>query len=176
MLCGMLSAASPRRVCSNARTFLQGHCLHGKFGCLSCTSNHSALCTSIFELYLKAAAELGLKVQRQRKGTNPASPVVPRARRSTGTTVPGPCTKCYAIHCMDSKAGENRLSLHTGRLECVGVEREGEPAKPSIHPCKPFWCFQLCRGLVCSVQLNLCTEMKLWAAVAQSCAARTGPC
>lgn len=101
MLCGMLSAASPRRICSNARTFLQGHCLHDNFGCLSCTSNHSALCTSTFELYLKAAAELGLEVQRQRKGANPASPMqpsVPRPRRSAGTAVPGPCKKCCTLH------------------------------------------------------------------------------
>lgn len=54
---------------------------------------NTALCTSTFELYLKAAAELGLKVQKQRKSTNPArpmQPLVPRVR-SAGSAVPGPC-------------------------------------------------------------------------------------
>lgn len=179
MLCGMLSAASPRHICSNARMFLQGHCLHDNFACLSCTSNHSALCTSTFELHLKTAAELGLKAQRWRKDANPASHMqllVPRARRSAGTVVPGLCRKCYAVHCMDNKAGENSLPLHRRRLECVGVERERvcEPEQPSTpHLRMPSCCFQFYRG---SVQLNLCIEMRLWAAAAQSWAAEQGPC
>lgn len=41
-------------------TLLQGHCLRGKFDCLSCTCNHSAFeGTPTLELYLKAAAKLG---------------------------------------------------------------------------------------------------------------------
>lgn len=175
-LCGMFSAASPRHICSNARTFLQGHCLHDNFGCLFCTSNHSVL-----QIHIRVVPESSSWAGTQSPETKVqtllalCNPWFPKARRSAGTAAPGPCMKCYAVHCKDSKAGENRLSLHQGRLECVGGE-ESEPAQASIHPCKSSCGFQLCKGLISSVQLNHCSEMKLWAAAAQSCVARTGPC
>lgn len=177
MLCGMFCAASPRHICSNVKTFLQGHCLHGKFGCLSCTSKHCSLHIHIWAIPESSswAGTQSPEAEEKHKSCQAYATLGSQSqkcwKRSAWTM-----HECHAVCCTDSKAGENRLSLHRGRLECVGVERESEPAQPSIHPCRLSCCFQLCRGLVCSVQLKLCTEMKLWAAAAQSQKARTGPC
>lgn len=150
LLCGMLSAASPRQ--SNKGHFCsrQGHCcrgtLHGKFGCLSCTSNHSA-----FEGSTSANPRLSYTKNQQlswdseyggwvpRKGTDTASPMQPsppRARTSAGTMALGSCMECCPCtqHGQQSRREQPITKVGDTRIYGYG---EGEWTSTAQHSSLP---------------------------------------